>query len=252
MCYDIKSSLRSQLKRAKHYGNEALIKEIEEKIIKHTDLPIYHRQGHSHPKLLIYTNEQPELPVVSRWGLIPSWTKTAADAVKISKMTLNAKGETIYEKPSFRNAAKRKRCLVYLDGFYEHHHYNGKTYPFYIYPANQEPLIAAGLWEEWVDQSTGEILHTFTIVTTTGNSLLAKIHNNPKLKEPRMPVLLTEANADLWLSTGEDKTITASLIQEGNTQQLNYHTVNRLRGKNYPGNIPEIADKHLYEELDFE
>ncbi|WP_299431613.1 SOS response-associated peptidase [uncultured Aquimarina sp.] len=254
MCYDVKSSLRSQLKRAKHYGDESKIREIEEKLIPHTDLPIFHRQGHSHPKLLIYTNEDPETPVVSQWGLVPFWVKDNTQRKSISKNTLNARGETIFEKASFRDSANKKRCLIYVDGFYEHHHYKGKPYPFLIHRKDNEPIIFAGLWSEWVDKETGEMFNTFSIVTTEGNALLSKIHNNPKLKGPRMPVILPDELADKWLlpnSEELDKQVLEDLIKPYPEEELTAYTVDRLRGKSYMGNVEEISNEVVYEELEF-
>ncbi|MBW1297829.1 SOS response-associated peptidase [Aquimarina litoralis] len=260
MCYDVKSSLRSQLKRAKHYGDTKKIAEIEKELAPLTDLPIHHRQGHSHPKLLIYTNESPEVPVVSQWGLVPFWVKDNTQRKSISKSTLNARGETIFEKASFRDSAKKKRCLIYVDGFYEHHHFKpeneskAKTYPFYIHRKDGEPIIFAGLWSEWLDKETGELINTFSIVTTEGNDLLTKIHNNPKLKGPRMPVILPDELADKWLNPNEeelDKQVLEDLIKPYPEEELTAYTVGRLRGKDYAGNVEEISNEVVYEELVF-
>ena len=114
--------------------------------------------------------------------------------------TLNARGETIFKLNSFRKAANESRCLIYIDGFYEHHHFGKQTYPFYIFKKDLSPLPLAGLYTEWTNPETHGRLLTFSIVTTTGNELLSKIHNNPKLKEARMPVILHEELADQWLA----------------------------------------------------
>ena len=74
-----------------------------------------------------------------------------------------------------------------MDGFYEHHHHKGKTYPYYIYRRDGNPMVLAGLYSDWADPETGELLTTFSIVTTAGNPMMARIHNNPKLAGPRMP-----------------------------------------------------------------
>ncbi|KZS41891.1 hypothetical protein AWE51_00145 [Aquimarina aggregata] len=252
MCYDVKTSLKSQLKRAKHYGNQKAIKEIEEKLVPQTDLPLYHTQGHSHKKLLIYTNENSHYPTVSTWGLIPSWVKDEEQKQRSWNSTLNARGETIFEKPSFRSSATSKRCLIYLDGFYEHHHINKSTIPFYISREDQEPLIVAGLWNDWLDKETGELMNTFSIVTTTANSLMTKIHNNPKAKESRMPVILPDELADNWLlpiNDDLDQKGIQELIQPYSAGALEYRTVDRLRGKQYMGNREEITNKVEYPEL---
>ena len=254
MCYDIKASLEAQLTRAQREQDYQAIEEIMEKLIPLTDLPIHHASGFSHPELLIYTDRSPNFPELATWGLVPHWVKDDEQRKKLWNQTLNARGETIFEKPSFRNAAKNNRCIVYVDGFYEHHHFGGKTYPFFIKQNNNEPLALAGLWSEWENKETGGTINTFTIVTTQGNPLLAKIHNNPKLKGPRMPFILPSELEDKWLININDELDQKSieeLIQSYPEEELTAHTVTRLRGKDYIGNVEEISNPIKYEELEF-
>lgn len=252
MCYDIKANLEAQLQRAKRYGDLNAVLEIEEKLIPFTDLPLYHSSGFSHPKLLIYTDESPELPVVSTWGLVPPWIKDITQLKKFWNNTLNARCETIFDKPAFRKAAKNNRCLIYVNGFYEHHHHKGQTYPYFIHLKNGEPMALAGLWGEWVDRETGELWNTFSIVTTEGNATMAKIHNNPKLAGPRMPLILPEELADRWLKPIEDEVDIAGireLMQSFPEEYLEAYTVQRLRGKEYIGNVADISEEFKYAEL---
>ncbi|MBT8179815.1 MAG: SOS response-associated peptidase [Eudoraea sp.] len=254
MCYDIKASLEAQLKRAMRFGDEQAVRQIEEQLVPYTDLPLYHASGFQHPRLLIYTDRSPEVPEVSVWGLVPHWVKDEAQLKKLWNNTLNARGETIFEKPSFRWAAMHNRCIIYVDGFYEHHHFKGKTYPFYLHRKDQQPLAFAGLWSEWTDPESGEVKNTFSIVTTTGNELLAKVHNNPKIKGPRMPLILPEELTDKWLEPVDDELdmqAIQELIQSYPADVLEAYTVHRLRGKEYPGNIPEINEPVTYSELEF-
>ncbi len=255
MCYDIKTSLETQLNRARRDGDQNAIKEIIEKLAPLTDLPLFHVSGFSHPKLFIYTDNTPNTPTISTWGLVPHWVKDKGQLKKFWNNTLNARGETIFEKPSFRNSAKNNRCIVYVDGFYEHHHFNGKTYPFYIHLKEHKPIALAGLWSEWVDPETGEILNSFSIVTTRGNSMMAKIHNNPKLKEPRMPVILPSELEDKWLQAVDDEVdikAIQELIQAYPEEELTAHSVNRLRGPTYIGSSETASDPFEYEELDLQ
>lgn len=250
MCYDVKATVESQLHRVERVGDLFALEEIDENLIPLTDLPLFHVSGFNHPEMLIYTSSQPNDPEVATWGLIPHWVIDEEQQKQVWNKTLNARGETIYKLPSFRDAAQSNHCIVYVDGFYEHHHYEGNTYPFYIYRKDKKPIALAGLYSRW-ENETGGTTTSFTIVTTKGNDLLAKIHNNPKLKEPRMPLILDEDSEDIWLqSIGEDgKEKTQQLITSFPSDLLTAHTVQKLRGKAYVGNIEEISKEVIYEDL---
>jgi len=128
-----------------------------------------------------------------RWGLIPSWAKDPAVGYKM----INARSETVAEKPSFRHAFKHRRCLVLADGYYEWK--KGETtkqkQPYYIGMLDEQPFAFAGLWESWRSPD-GSPLETCTIITTEANSLTRSIH-------PRMPVILDPEDYDRWLATSE-------------------------------------------------
>jgi len=251
MCYDIKTSLEAQLKRATRNRDLKAIEEIIEKLAPLTDLPLYHASGFSHPDVLIYTNEDPSYPTVATWGLIPHWVKNYDQQQKIWNSTLNARVETIFEKPAFRDAANEKRCIVYVDGFYEHHHHNNEVYPFFVQQKNKEPLALAALWSEWINPQHGGLIKSFSIVTTIGNELMGKIHNNPKLNEPRMPLILSKEMESQWLAANEHiKNELKSMIQDYSAVTLNAYPVRQLRGKNYAGNVSGISNEVKYKELE--
>ena len=252
MCYDIKTSLESQLRRAEFLSDEAAIRELREKLKPFVESQLYHASGYAHPHMLIYPDASPYTPMVSVWGLIPFWVKDDEKKLKLWNSTLNARGETIFDKPSFRDSAKNKRCIIILEGFYEHHHKAGKTFPYFIQKKSAEPLTVAGLWSEWLDKETGELVNSFTIVTTKANSLLGKIHNNPKLAEARMPVILDEADIDSWLkpiNNDDDLATVKARIRPWQGEELVAHTVRRLRGKEAAGNVPEASKSFNYPEL---
>ncbi|TLP75441.1 SOS response-associated peptidase [Maribacter sp. ACAM166] len=250
MCYDIKTSLGAQLKRATRNLDLKAIEEISEKLAPLTDLPLYHASGFSHPKVLIYTNEDSFYPTVATWGLIPHWVKNLEQQQKIWNSTLNARVETIFEKPAFRDAANEKRCIVYVDGFYEHYHYNNEVYPFFIKQKNKEPLALAALWSEWINPQHGGAIKSFSIVTTIGNEIMGKIHNNPKLNEPRMPLILAEDMESQWLAVNDTiENELKLLVKNHSSVVLKAHTVSKLRGKSYSGNVSEISDYVKYKEL---
>ncbi|MFE4107660.1 SOS response-associated peptidase [Almyronema epifaneia] len=129
-----------------------------------------------------------------RWGLIPSWAKDPA----IGNRLINARAETAPEKPSFRAAFRRRRCLIVADGFYEwHRSAASKTkQPYYFQQRDRLPFAFAGLWEQWLHQDN--TITSCTLLTTTPNDLLAKVHN-------RMPVILAAASYDRWLDPQEQQ-----------------------------------------------
>ncbi|PZV06179.1 MAG: hypothetical protein DCF32_10250 [Leptolyngbya sp.] len=124
------------------------------------------------------------------WGLIPSWAKDPA----IGSRMINARAETVVEKPSFRAAFKRRRCLILADGFYEWETIAGRKtkQPHYIFLKDHAPFAFAGLWEHWSDPTSGGELQTCTILTTAPNELMESIHN-------RMPVILAAEDYAAWL-----------------------------------------------------
>ncbi|MUG98690.1 hypothetical protein F7734_42925 [Scytonema sp. UIC 10036] len=123
-----------------------------------------------------------------RWGLIPSWAKDPGMGAKL----INARAETVAEKPAFRSAFKRRRCLIVADGFYEWQQIDGKKQPFYFRLQNGEAFGFAGLWEEW-RSPRDQTLSSCTILTTRANELLEPVHD-------RMPVILHQKDYDLWLA----------------------------------------------------
>jgi putative SOS response-associated peptidase YedK len=135
-----------------------------------------------------------------RWGFIPSWVK---DPKTVSLM-FNARGETAAEKPAYRNAMKRRRCLVPADGFYEWKREGERKRPHWIRRKDGKPLAFAGLWEAWTGPN-GEELETAAIVTTAANDTLKPLHD-------RMPVVVAPDAFDLWLDPNADPKIAASLM----------------------------------------
>ncbi len=123
-----------------------------------------------------------------RWGLIPPWAKDPSVGYKM----INARGETIAEKPSFRNAFKKKRCLIIADSFYEWKHHENKTKtPMRIKLKNNHLFAMAGLWEQWKSPE-GKSVFSCTVITTSPNELMEEIHD-------RMPVILKPEDEKVWL-----------------------------------------------------
>ncbi len=153
--------------------------------------------GFSFPKTPIITNAEPKTVQFYHWGLIPSF----ADDAKIRAHTLNARIETILDKPSYAESAQ-KRCLVIANGFYEWtwHDSKGKNKEKFLITIPGEELFAfAGIYSSWTNPNTAEVVDSYSIVTTEANELMAEIHNIKK----RMPIILTEQNEQDWLA-GDD------------------------------------------------
>ena len=154
--------------------------EIEDRFEIHIDPAMFTKNYNAAPSqiLPIITNEEQEQASFHKWGLIPHWTKDET----IGNKLINARGETIAEKPSFRDAAEKRRCLVVADGFYEWQRSGGEKQPYRITLADESLFTFAGLWESWKAEDGREV-RTFTIITTEPNALMKPIHN-------RMPVML--------------------------------------------------------------
>jgi putative SOS response-associated peptidase YedK len=128
-----------------------------------------------------------------RWGLIPSW----ADDVKIGNRLINARGETIAEKPSFRRAFRSRRCLIPADGFYEWKKEGSRKQPFRVHREDEAPIAFAGLWEKWQPPDHNvQAIESCTIITTSASEQLRDLHD-------RMPVILSPADYDKWLDTDD-------------------------------------------------
>ena len=255
MCFNARYLLQKSLKWALKDGDlpeaellRKLILELDKDSIIIRDY--YQVSAFAHPKVIVYENNEFRKPVVSQWGLIPHWAK---EPEKIWNSTLNARGETIFEKASFKKSAESKRCLVPVEGFYEHHEYKGKKYPFYITRKDDEPLYLAGLWNDWVNPQTGEIINTYSIVTTKANPMMAKIHNNPKnSNDHRMPVILPENMMEDWLRPLSQKEIQELATYVFPDSKLDSWTVRKLTGKESVGNVPKANEKFEYEGLVFD
>jgi putative SOS response-associated peptidase YedK len=139
--------------------------------------------------------------VMLRWGLVPFWAKDPS----IGNRMINARAETVAEKPSFRNAYKKRRCLVLADGFYEWRKEGDSKTPYFITLADGSPFAFAGLWENWNSKESDESLQTTAIITTNANVFMAQLHQ-------RMPVVMLPAQAERWL--GGDTELLSELTDD--------------------------------------
>ena len=139
--------------------------------------------------------------VMLRWGLVPFWAKDPS----IGNRMINARAETVAEKPSFRNAYSKRRCMILADGFYEWKKDGERKTPWFISLADGSPFAFAGLWENWKSKESEESVQTAAIITTAANDFMATLH-------ARMPVVMLPAHATRWL--GGDADVLGEVIDE--------------------------------------
>ncbi len=172
----------------------------------------------------------PELTAM-RWGLVPFWSKDA----KAGYSTINAKAETVTTSPAFREAMKRRRCLVPAEWFYEWQKLDAKSkQPFAIGMKDGSMFAFAGLWERWKDKATGATLETYTIVTTDPNEIMRPLHN-------RMPVILRREDYRRWLEPGDPARLPVDLLRPFDAGRMKAWKVNARVG-NVRNNDPDCVE----------
>lgn len=210
--------------------------------------PVFHANAYQFPAWPIVTRQEPGKLRLIHWGLIPRWAKTRDDAADIRTKTINARSETIYDKPSYRSAAQAgKRCLIPVTGFYEWHTVGSKKYPFYISTSDQKIASIAGLWDEWPDPETGDLVPTYTLLTTDANPLLAAIHNTKK----RMPCVLTSEAEHAWLHDDLSEHDARALLADAYpaNRMHSYSISKRISSRTEPSDVPDVLTPATYPEL---
>jgi len=163
-----------------------------------------------------------------RWGFLPSWYKKPGDG----PLLINARAETLAEKPAFKAAARARRALIVANGFYEWTKTDtGERDPWYIAPVEDHPLVMAGVWQDWTSPE-GEVIRSCGIVTTAANTAMARLHH-------RMPVILAPADWALWL--GEAGHGAACLMRPAPEEALRYHRVDRAVNSNRASGAQLVA-----------
>lgn len=150
-----------------------------------------------------------------KWGLVPFWAK---DAVIGARM-INARAETVAQKPAFRQAFKRRRCVILADGFYEWHTEDGRKTPYFISLKTDRPFAMAGLWESW-DKTDQPPLETCAIITTTASKSIGKLHD-------RMPVILDAPTATDWIQAERDPDALIAMLKSYDDEDIQAWPVNR-------------------------
>ncbi|MEP4534966.1 MAG: SOS response-associated peptidase family protein [Cyclobacteriaceae bacterium] len=235
----------------------------------------YHISGFAKPQMAFMTSLEKADMDIGIWGFVPAWVKTVQEAYDFKKpfnRNLNVQSETMFEKRGFKASARHMRCVISMDAYYESHHQNKTTYPFRIYHADGSPLWLAGIYRhtELTDEKTGEVqeFNSVAVVTTQANSILARIHNNPKLVERtghRMLVLLDESQLTDYLKPypdtkdpAEEKLFEAAILnlcQPYDEDKLAYDPVRNLKKRkdmDYIGNVPEIRERYHWPDLNLD
>jgi putative SOS response-associated peptidase YedK len=183
----------------------------------------------------VITNDDPKILTFHRWGLIPSWAKD----MKIGNQMINARSESVHEKPAFRSAFKRRRCLIPADGFYEWRKEGSDKIPMFIHLKDRPIFAMAGLWEIW-HSGDGDEIRTCTILTTEANSFMETIHN-------RMPVILHKEDYDFWLSPNEEAVpALQALLKPFDPDAMTAYPVSKM--VNRPNNdVPELIKPVAYD-----
>ena len=205
--------------------------------------PSYYYHAFELPKVPVISSANPDRIELFQWGLIPSWTRNEEYANDIRYKTFNARSETITEKPSFRNAIKTNRCLVISKGFYEWQTIGKEKFPYFIYLKDSPVFTFAGIFDQWTNHETGEILKTFSIITTHANPLMEKIHTIKK----RMPVILNREDEQAWLDTTVTLSDSLEFLRPFDEAEMKAHTISRLITKRGADkNVPELIQPFEY------
>jgi len=186
MCFSVKTSKKAS-KLAEKYGVKAegfddAIAEVERQL-----------SAFEHPQMAVVAHG---LLSPMRWGLIPHWIHDHESAVEIRDKTLNARSESVFGKPSFRDPIRHRRCIVPVSAFYEWQHVGKDKIKYRIEPTEDDVLSLAGIWDAWVSPRQGIEVRTFSVLTCAANPLMAEIHNT----QQRMPVILDKSRMDAWLA----------------------------------------------------
>ena len=180
--------------------------------------------------LVVIQNDAPEEFDLLQWGFLPHW----ADSPDATPRPINARSETLAQKPMFRDAFQQRRCLILADGFYEWQGQRGSKQPYRFERVDQEPYAYAGLWETW--SGNGETLSTCTILTCDANDVVSKVHD-------RMPVMLTQEAEATWIGNS-DPTDLQSVLQPYPDEKLRAYPISKRV------NDPSYDSPDVLEEID--
>lgn len=220
MCYTVAFVERKSTEYAKRYKNEVPIGWADIKN-SNTELPLQTiTSGFANPQLPIVTSQG---ITFAQWGLIPSWTLDQSQANEIKTKTLNAVGETVFEKKSYKHSILSKRCILPVNGFLDWRHLGKEKYP-YLVKATPNLIFSLGcIYDFWKDDMTGTTIQSFSIITTPANLLMEKIHNTKK----RMPLILNPHDEKNWINSEIDSHEILDLIKPFSDSQMTATSLNK-------------------------
>lgn len=211
--------------------NIDLSKRYKKNIDNVPEQTIYYASGFTFPTWRVITNK--DNVELMNWGLIPNWYK-GNDTSEIARNTLNARTESIHEKASFKSLVNSGRCIIPSTGFFEWKHENNSKIPYFIYPKNDIVFSMAGLFDQWKNPHTKNVITTFSILTCTANAFMSEIHNVKK----RMPLILHLNSENHWLK-GE------GVIQDY-LNNLNFEMdAHQVNSKVIQGKNPNILESQM-------
>lgn len=202
----------------------------------------YHVSGFSHPDLPVVCSPEMDKVETAMWGFLPFFVKDKEKAKETMNMTLNATCEKLFSTPMYRAAAPKQRCLVAVNGFFEWKWLDDKgkeKVPYYIFLPDHSAFTFGGIYNDWTDPETGEVIKTCSIVTTPANTLMAEIHNNKK----RMPFILAPEQWDIWLDPATPQQAVQDIMKPYPEGLLTAHEISRnITKRGFETNVPEIQE----------
>lgn len=229
---------------------------IQNGIITEEQLKLFSDQqfvkGFDFPLMPIISSDKPHEIQMFRWGFVPSHCRSEEEAFRFLTQynTLNARSENLFESRLFGDAIRKRRCLILCSGFFEWRHKkpgskNSEKYPFYISLKDEGMFVFGGIWENFTNQESGEIIHTYAIITTPANELMELVHNSKK----RMPLILDPETALKWLDPGLTENEIKSFIKPFDAEKLKARPIRKINPKlSYDGD-PGITAYYHYQEL---
>lgn len=189
----------------------------------------------------VITSVQPKTIQLFDWGLIPQRTENDTKALQIRNYTLNARSESIFEKPAFKNTIFSQRCLIPATGFFEFHHSGKNIIPYYIFLPDTEIFSFAGIWDTYIND-TNQIIHSYSVLTKKADTFMSEIHNT----KHRMPVILPFENEKNWLDPNLSKSDIEHFFHLKNPKADAYTISKKINKAGFDSNTPEILKKIIY------